>query len=324
MTSGIVNDFMSETPFDLPRAEDASCFRRRPVAIVGLGLMGGSLALALKAAGHQGAIIGIARRAQTLQTALAMGAIDEGHASLAAAAHAELVILATPVRTLLRQIAEVTRHMQPAALLLDLGSTKQSVCQALALAPPDLQVLGGHPMCGKETSGLEAADAALYKDKTFVLCPLPRTSAGSLATGLALIAAVGGRPLMLDPARHDRLAAAISHLPYLASAALVQVAAQVGATDDQVWQVAASGFRDTSRLAGSDPAMMLDILLTNVPAVRAALAALRTQLEQMDAWLAAGDEAALHQALHVVQAQRQAFARQPWRAAQDARSVEIP
>jgi len=324
MTSGMVTGFIPETPFDLPPAEDASGFRRRPVAIVGLGLMGGSLALALKADGHQGPIIGIARRAQTLQTALAIGAIDEGHTSLAAAARAELVILATPVRTLLRQIAEVTRHMQPAALLLDLGSTKQSVCQALALAPPDLQVLGGHPMCGKETSGLEAADAALYKDKTFVLCPLPRTSAGSLATGLALIAAVGGRPLMLDPARHDRLAAAISHLPYLASAALVQVAAQVGATDDQVWQVAASGFRDTSRLAGSDPAMMLDILLTNVPAVRAALAALRTQLEQMDAWLAAGDEAALHQALHVVQAQRQAFAHQPWRASWAARGVEIP
>lgn len=323
MTSGIVTDFMSETLLDLPPAEDAICFRRRPVAIVGLGLMGGSLALALKAAGHHGSIIGIARRSQTLEAALAMDAIDDGDGSLAAVARAELVILATPVRTLLRQIAEVTGHMQPGALLLDLGSTKQSVCQALALAPPDLQVLGGHPMCGKETSGLEAADAALYKDKTFVLCPLPRTSASSLATGLALITAVGGRPLMLDPARHDRLAAAISHLPYLASAALVQVAAQVGAADDRVWQVAASGFRDTSRLAGSDPAMMLDILLTNVPAVRAALAGLRTQLEQMDAWLAAGDEAALHQALHVVQAQRQAFARQPWRAALDATAGEI-
>jgi prephenate dehydrogenase len=321
MTNGIVTDFMPEAADDLPPAEDAICFRRRSVAIVGLGLMGGSLALALKAAGHQGSIIGIARRSQTLKLAMAMGAIDEGDTSLAAVAGAELVVLATPVRTLLRQIAEVTRHMQPAALLLDLGSTKQSVCQALALAPPDLQVLGGHPMCGKETSGLEAADAALYKDKTFVLCPLPRTRASSLATGLALIAAVGARPLMLDPARHDRLAAAISHVPYLASAALVQVVAQVGATDDQVWQVAASGFRDTSRLAGSDPAMMLDILLTNVPAVRAALAALRTQLEQMDAWLAGGDEAALHQALHVVQAQRQAFARQPGRAAQDAPAV---
>ena len=153
------------------------------------------------------------------------------------------------------------------------------------------------------------------RDKTFVLCPLPRTSPASLSTGLALIAALGGQPLILDPARHDRLVATISHLPYLLSAALIQVAAQVGETDDRVWQVAASGFRDMSRLAGSDPAMMLDILLTNAPAVRAALAALRTQLEQMDAWLAADDEAALRLALHAVQAQRHASVRQPRRAA---------
>ena len=312
---------MTDTWPDFPSAEDATCFRRRSVAIVGLGLMGGSLALALKAAGHQGLIIGIARRPQTLQTALAMGAIDEGHTDLSAVAGAELVILATPVRTLLRQIGAVTSHMQPRTLLLDLGSTKHRVCQALALAPPALQVLGGHPMCGKETSGLEVAEATLYRDKTFVLCPLPRTSPASLATGLALIAALGGQPLILEPARHDRLVATISHLPYLLSAALIQVTAQVGETDDRVWQVAASGFRDMSRLAGSDPVMMLDILLTNAPAVRASLAALRTQLEQMDAWLAADDEAALHHALHAVQAQRHALAYQHRRPAPDGESA---
>ena len=129
-----MTDFMAETWPDLPPAEDATCFRRRPVAIVGLGLMGGSLALALKADGHQSPIIGIARRPQTLEMALAMGAIDEGHTDLSAVAGAELVILATPVRTLLRQIGAVTSHMQPRTLLLDLGSTKQSVCQALAPA----------------------------------------------------------------------------------------------------------------------------------------------------------------------------------------------
>jgi len=300
---------------DAPRAEDAACFRRRPVAIVGLGLMGGSLALALKAAGHRGPIIGIARRRQTLEMARALGAIDEGDTELAAVAGAELVILATPVRTVLRQIPEAASHMRAGALLLDLGSTKQQICQALALAPPALQVLGGHPMCGKETSGLDVAEAALYQDQTFVLCPLARTSRVSLATGLALIAAVGARPLILEPARHDCLVATISHLPYLVAAALTQVAAQAGETDEQVWQVAASGFRDTSRLAGSDPAMMLDILLTNAPAVHSALAALRGQLEQLDAWLAAGDETALRQLLQAVQAQRHAFARQPRRTA---------
>lgn len=293
---------------DTPVIENATTFRRRSVAIVGLGLMGGSLALALKAAGHQGRLIGIARRPSTLHAAQALGAIDDADSDLSAVSAADLVILATPVRTLLRQIPEVTQHMQPGALLLDLGSTKQTVCAALALTPPALQVLGGHPMCGKETSGLEVAEATLYQDKTFVLCPLSRTSPTSLATGLALIEALGARPLVMEPARHDRLVATISHLPYLLAAALVNLTSQVGADDAEVWQVAASGFRDTSRLAGSDPAMMLDILLTNRPAVRAALAAFRQELEQLDAWLADDDETALLHRLQAAQAQRLAFA----------------
>ena len=294
---------------DSPVIESAAAFRRRSLAIVGLGLMGGSLALALKAAGHQGRLIGIARRPETLHAAQALGAVDDVSSDLAAVAAADLVILATPVRTLLRQIPEVTQHMQPGALLLDLGSTKQTVCAALALAPPDVQALGGHPMCGKETSGLEVAEATLYQGKTFVLCPLPRTAPASLATGLALVSALGGRPLVLEPARHDRLAATISHLPYLLAAALVNLTSQGGADDAAVWQVAASGFRDTSRLAGSDAAMMLDILLTNRPAVRAALADFRQELEQLDAWLADENENVLLHRLQTAQTQRLAFAR---------------
>lgn len=167
-----------------PQPEAPAIFARRRIAIAGLGLMGGSLALTLRSAGHTGEIIGIARRPENLRTALALGAIDRGSTSLADVGDADVVVLATPVRVILRHIVEVAPFVKPGALLIDLGSTKQAICTALAAVPTHIDVLGGHPMCGKETSGLDVADAALYRDKTFVLCPLPRTSHAALALSL--------------------------------------------------------------------------------------------------------------------------------------------
>ncbi len=297
-------DQQASTRRDAMQAEEAARFRQRPIAIVGLGLMGGSLALALKAAGHTGALIGVSQRQSTLDLALAMGIISRGSSDLAAVGQADVVVLATPLRTLLRQIPAAAQAMRPGALLLDLGSAKEAVCAALAATPAMIEVVGGHPMCGKETSGLEAAEATLYHNKTFVLCPTPRSSRTALALALALIEAIGARPLILDPARHDRLAAVISHLPYMLSAALMQTAGAVSDTDPTLWQVAASGFRDTTRLAGSDPTMMADILLTNRAAVRLALTAYQAHLARLEALLQEADEAALLQALAAIQSQR--------------------
>lgn len=288
----------------LPAPEAPATFAQRRIAIVGLGLMGGSLGLALRVAGHQGKIVGIARRVENGRAALALGAIDRGSTDLADVADADVVILATPVRTILRQIVEVTPFLKPGALLIDLGSTKQAICAALTAVPASIQVIGGHPMCGKERAGIEVADATLYQDKTFILCPLPRTGEAALATALALVHSLAARPLLLDPDRHDQLIAAVSHVPYVLSTALMTATA---AGDGLTWTVAASGFRDTTRLAGSDPDMMLDIMLTNQVAILTALDRVRDVFESLRGWLAAGDEAAMRTAFASAQQLREDY-----------------
>ncbi len=270
------------------------------VCIVGLGLMGGSLALALREAEGSGdgvqRIVGVARRQETLGAALEAGAIDFGTTDLAeGAADADVIVLATPARTILRQLPEVGRAARPGALVLDLGSTKVEICAALANLPPELQPVGGHPMCGKELAGFAAAEAGLYRNKTFVLCPLSRTSGAALAQARALVEAVGARPVILHPAAHDRAVAAISHLPYAVAAALVNT---VSTADDPLARsLAASGYRDTTRLAASDVDMMLDILLTNRSAVLDWLDAYAAQLAGLRESLAAEDEPTLRTTL---------------------------
>ena len=271
-------------------------------AIIGLGLMGGSLALALRRSGWANRITGVARRPETLAAARAAGAIDRGAADLASAPldEADVIVLATPVRTLLRQLPEVGRLARPGAVILDLGSTKAAICAEMERLPEGLQPVGGHPMCGKETGGFAAAEAGLFNGMTFVLCPLPRTSAAALATARSVVEAVGARDRVLDPVGHDRAVAAISHLPYLAAAGLVNAVAWGAATEDGdslALSLAASGFRDTTRLAASDVDMMLDILLTNRSAVLEWLEAYAGKFASLAALLRSGGEAGLRDRL---------------------------
>jgi prephenate dehydrogenase len=267
------------------------------VCIVGLGLMGGSLALALREASEAPArIVAVARNPKVLQAARASGAIDKGTSDLAeGVAGADTVILATPVRTILRMLPEVGGYARLGALVLDLGSSKSQICSAMAELPDGLQPVGGHPMCGKEVAGFAAADAGLFRDRPFVLCPLPRTAPEALERAIGLARVAGARPIVLDPAVHDRAVAGVSHLPYVTAAALVNC---VAAADDAVaWSLASSGFRDTSRLASSDVEMMLDILLTNREAVVDWLRRYAVQLDQLRYAIAAGDERNLRELL---------------------------
>jgi prephenate dehydrogenase len=267
------------------------------VCIVGLGLMGGSLALALReASGASTQLVAVARRPDVLEAALAAGAIDEGTCDLAeGVAGADTVVLATPVRTILRMLPMVGRYARSGALVLDLGSSKSQICAAMAEMPVGLQPVGGHPMCGKEVAGFAAADATLFRDRPFVLCPLPRTAPEAIERAIRLARDTGARPVILDPAVHDHAVAGISHLPYAAAVALVNC---VAAADNPVAQsLASSGFRDTSRLAGSDVEMMLDILLTNRDAVVDWLERYATQLDHLQSAIEAGNEANLRQLL---------------------------
>lgn len=278
------------------------------VAIVGLGLMGASLAMDLRRNNLCREVRGVARRTATVLDAFFADAVDLAtNDPTTGVMAADIVILATPVRTIVGMLDELGPHLWPGTLVMDMGSTKADICAALDRLPPGIQPVGGHPMTGKETAGFEAAEAGLYRDATWVLTPLPRTGPEALCLATELVEAVGARPVVLAPERHDRLVATISHLPYLAAGALVHSTAQVGDDDPVVWELAAGGFRDTSRVAASDTRMFLDILMTNQPAVLAQLDSYLAQLTELRDLLHAKDEDALRAKLASSQALRTAW-----------------
>ncbi len=278
---------------------------RRQITIVGLGLMGGSLALALrdKCAG----ISAVDSDAQTRADGLKRSTVDHVTESLAeGVARADLLVLATPVCTILEllgQLPQLPERSEETLPVLDLGSTKTEITIAMAALPDRYNCIGGHPMCGKETGGLTHADAALYRQATFVLTPLSETSTATLELARELVIAVGARPLQMEAARHDRLVALTSHIPYLLACSLVDAVEQHGKNDPGVRDLLSSGFRDTTRVVASDVRMLTDILHTNREAVRAALGQQRRALEGLEAALD-GDAATLHATLGAIHAAR--------------------
>lgn len=273
------------------------------VTVVGLGLMGGSLAGALR--GKCRAVVGVTRRKEVLHTALEQGLVDWGTTDLAqGVGAADVVVLATPVRTILRQLAEIGRLVPEACLVMDLGSTKSQIVAEMARLPEHIQPLGGHPMCGKEISGLTAAEPTLYRGHTFILTPLPRTSEAALALGRELAAATGAQPLVLEAERQDFLVGTVSHLPYLLACSLVATADATTSADPAAWEIVAGGFRDTSRVAASDVTMMLDILLTNREQVLQAVATFQARLGDLARLVQQGDEETLRRELGAIRKTR--------------------
>jgi prephenate dehydrogenase len=281
--------------------------RQAQVTIVGLGLMGGSLAAALKARRACRRVVGVGRREETVSQALDAGLLDEGTCDLARGVrHADMVVLATPVRTIIQLVTEIGPLLRAGCVLTDLGSTKQAIVQAMQSLPAQVQPLGGHPMCGKETSGLSAADPLLYAGARYVLTPLACTHQDTLDLVGQMVLAVGSEALLLDAARHDLLVAGVSHLPYLA--AICQVANAQDLGDETAWELAASGFRDSTRLAAGEETMMLDILLTNRAAVSHVLSLLQARLEELCHLLEAGDESGLQSMIGDAAQQRRRLA----------------
>jgi prephenate dehydrogenase len=275
------------------------------VAVVGLGLMGASLCLDLVRNNLCREVRGIARRTATVLEAFFAGAVDlatnDPHTGVMGA---DFVILATPVRTIVQMLDEIGPSLWPGAVIMDMGSTKGEICAALDRLPPGIQPLGGHPMTGKETAGFAAAEPGLYTNATWVLSPLPRTSSEALCLAHELVEAVGARPVVLEPERHDRLVAGISHLPFLVASALVHAVAQTGADDPVIWELAAGGFRDTSRVAASDTRMFMDILMTNRAAVLDQVDVFIAHLQEMRSLLARQEEDALSEKLAESQTRR--------------------
>lgn len=273
------------------------------ITIVGLGLMGGSLAGALRKRCHS--VVGVARRAASIETGLEHDLIDKGTIDLAeGVAQSDVVVLATPVRVILRQLSEIGSLLPQGCLLMDLGSTKTQIVEAMGQLPEYVQPLGGHPMCGKEVSGIEAADPTIYRGATFILTPLPRTSKQALEAGRELVRAIGSRPLTLSAERQDFLVGTVSHLPYLMACALVATADATTSADPAAWKIVAGGYRDTTRVAGSDVRMMTDILLTNRDEILKAVDVFQQQVHRLAQLVERAGEEEIRTALERIRRER--------------------
>ena len=282
-----------------PAADDASSAPRlRKLVIVGVGLIGGSYALALRAAGKVERVIGVGRSQPNLETAKRLGIIDAQVASdgnwSAELADADLVLVATPVAQYASVFAQIAAGAGTRTLITDAGSTKQDVIATarLALGQALPRFVPGHPIAGTEHSGAEAAFPTLFQDRNVVLTPLAETDAAATSTVAALWEACGSRVRVLDAEAHDRIFAAVSHLPHLLAFALVDAFAARSDAED-IFRFAASGFRDFTRIAGSSPEMWRDITLANRAAVAREVAAFRAQLDRVAAMVDAGDGDAL-------------------------------
>ncbi len=260
------------------------------VAILGLGLMGGSLALALR--GKCALLSGSDVDPQTVARARKMGLLDLAHVEPGRILPgSDLILLAAPVRAVLELLRRLPSLHPGSAVVMDVGSTKGAILEAMDHLPPRFDPIGAHPMCGKETCGLEHAEAGLFTGAAFALTSLPRTSPRAQALAERLVHALGARPVRVDAKSHDAWAAAVSHLPYLLAIALTS------ATPAQAQALIGPGFRSSSRLAASETDMMLDTLITNRDQVLAALQRFKTHLETLRQQIAAEDWAALSKSL---------------------------
>ena len=283
--------------------------RLKRVAIVGVGLMGGSFAVALRRAGAVATLVGVDRNAQALERAAALGVIDTAAESVSdATSGADLVVVCVPVRAMAPVLHDVALALDPAAVVTDVGSTKEDVTRAARAELRSLfpRFVPGHPIAGREASGVEAATPELFKGARVVLTPVEETAADAIELVRACWEAAGARVALLDARAHDRIFASVSHLPHLLSFALVsEIASRPDAAE--LFGFAAGGFRDFTRIAASSPEMWRDIALANRAALLEELDRYGARLAVLRELVDKGDGPGLHRLMAEARASRQAL-----------------
>ncbi len=280
------------------------------LCIIGVGLIGGSLARALKRAGACSEVVGAGRNEAHLRRALELGVIDRMQTRIAAAVEeADLVVVAVPLGAFEAVFATMAGALAPHTIVTDVGSAKASVVQAAQRAfgrvPPRL--VPGHPIAGTERSGVESSCAELFEGHRVILTPLPDTEPQALAQVRAMWELTGAEVVEMDVRRHDAVLAATSHLPHLLAYALVDNLARAEDDGAELFQYAAGGFRDFTRIASSDPLMWRDICLANREALLLALARFTGDLQSLAAAVHAGDGARLLEIFQHAKAARDEF-----------------
>lgn len=238
------------------------------VAVVGTGLIGTSLGLALKSSGYCETVLGHSRTRRTAEHAMVSGALDGILENLEGVAEADIVLLCAPVGAIIAHLRQLAGLEMRSRLILDVGSIKAPIMKAAGEAGLGEIFVGGHPMAGSEKSGPSAASAGLFEGKTFFLAPTAETSEEAFEEARALVAATGANPVEIDADEHDRIVALTSHLPYLLASALSGLAGEQSGDLAHVRDALGGVFRDMTRVAGGSPEMWADILKNNASNVR--------------------------------------------------------
>ena len=278
----------------------------RNLAVYGVGLIGGSFALALKEAGAVARVVGVGRSRANLEAAAAAGVIDAIAASdREAVADADLVLLAMPVGQMGEVMARIAPHLAPASVVTDAGSTKRDVVELARrhLVRSLSRFVPAHPIAGAEKSGATAARANLFRERHLLVTPQPETEPAALALVRAAWEICGMRVSTMDADTHDRVLACVSHLPHVLSYALVHELAE-RPNAEHLFSLAAGGFRDFTRIAGSSPEMWRDICISNRDLILDELARYRAELDRLAAMLAAADGPALERTFAAARAAR--------------------
>lgn len=258
--------------------------------IIGVGLIGGSLGMSLCGSRLAGEVVGAGSRIENLRLALELGAVNRYALSPAEGVEgADLVIIATPVSATLPVLREILPHISPGAVVTDVGSTKGEIVRAAEkMLPPGVSFVGGHPMAGSEHNGVIGADPYLFENAFYLLTPTADTKFDALEKVKKLAVGVGAKVVELDPERHDLAVAAVSHLPHLLAAALVNTVARMPESES-ILPFAAGGFRDTTRIAAGNPPMWRDIFMANRGQVLRMIKNFRSELDIFESSLLEGD-----------------------------------
>lgn len=280
----------------------------RCAGIVGTGLVGGSLGLALRREGGVERVLGYDSDPAMLEQSLRCGAIEEpteGIRELAAAC--DLVFIAVPVRSIEGIIAAAAPYLRPGTAVSDVGSVKAKVVKAASeILPRDISFIGGHPLAGSEQRGVEFADPDLFREAYYVLTPSPECRDESYSRLHALITSIGARVIAMDPKQHDRAVSVISHLPHIMAMGLMNLALE-RAEEYPLLRLAAGGFRDMTRIAASNPGIWLDILIENRDAVSESLEECISMLRHMGEMLKGADESELETWMQIASRGRQSL-----------------
>jgi prephenate dehydrogenase len=267
------------------------------LCIVGVGLIGGSLARILRQKGEVGEVVGIGRGEANLRRAVELGVIDRfSHDLAAGVAGADMVFLATPVCTIADLVRQMAPVLAPGCIVTDGGSVKEEIVMACEpLMPAGTSFVGGHPIAGTEHSGVEASFAELYQGRRCIVTPTAGTDPQSLAKVVRMWELAGSEVVLMDPVKHDKVVAAISHLPHMVAYSLVNAVGGYDRCDEALIKYSAGGFRDFTRIASSDPVMWRDIALQNRTAVLEMMDHFSEYLARLRGMISASDGPAMEE-----------------------------